>query len=250
MDGDDIELAIHRFLFRTNLRIAEFESLGCFFPDASLHYIYCSFDSLAKAKVCPCGEHNTGNPPCKTCPYTSDYDENEKQQLLRSSFSAICAAELLTCKFLVVEYRRTLEKEMELFKLSQKDTDKYLKTDGTEEEETAIASYRNAVKEYSSAKDRVKELLDKNECGEEAEDIYDFLEDGTMEEAETTVELFRDYVAKARRVYMLSFDVIPICQKVFSQKQRKHVVLNNIYQSISCAAFLILVYNVVSRMLV
>lgn len=207
-----------REIFRANVGIGEFESLGKSFPDIALHYIYTAFDSFAHFENCPCSSVGICNP----CFFDGCNPSEVSYDYILSAYINASLADLLVQRFLVLDYEKQLKRTISLFNVGLRELQDYLETNATKEEKAAVSTYRCWCDKHDAARVKLKGFLASKECSTLATDLASMLDDIDVNEVEECVDLFRSYASTAREMYYAYQDVVPINQKIESNRKKRH----------------------------
>lgn len=226
-----------REIFRANVGIGEFESLGKSFPDIALHYIHSAFDSFAHFENCPCSLVGA----CEPCLFDGEDHNKISYAYILSAYIEASLADLLVQRFLVLDYEKQLRGTISLFNVSQKKMQDYLDTNATKEEKSSVATYRDWCSKHDAARAKLKGFLASKECSSSATDLARMLDDVDINEVEKCVNLFREYTSTAREMYYAYQSIVSINQKIESDRKKKHQFITNIEWGLTVVGALVLI---------
>ncbi len=230
-------------IFRANVGIGEFESLGKSFPDIALHYIYVSFDSFAHFESCPCPCPFMSD--CELCFFREEDPDEVFYDYILSAYTNASLADLLVQRFLALEYEKKTREMIALSSASSKELESYLKTNATDEERDAVSSYRSWCDKHDAARDELSSFLRAKECSTLARDLLAMIEDVDTDEVEECVDLFRNYSSTAREMYYAYQEIIPVRQKLESERLNRHRTITCIEWTLTAVGVLAIIGKVV-----
>lgn len=211
-------------VLRTSISIGEFYSLGRDFPDISLHYIFCAFDSFAHTEYCPCEDVKR----CEECLYRKGNKKSADDIYMYRAFSAAGIADVLTQRFLVIEYENQIRMIKKLVHVPKRVWRKYVMLNASEEDKKTINEYNEAYNKHINAREKLRDFLKENGCSTSATDISLFMDDMEISGKMQLISYFRKYTSTARETYYAIQKVIPIRQVAKSEYIKTHPVLSKI----------------------